>query len=134
MRKIIAAFSDIGVIVPVECVALNGEGVSSDIVVDGEMQGHYRVAAVDVGACESVCKVSAFSDIDVLVPVKCFTSGGCGVARSGHVYGNSERLFACGVTGDTVVCQCSHGGHDVIAAFSSGDDRLVGCESVRPAP
>ena len=117
MRKIVAAFGDVGVIVPVECITLHGEGISRDNVVDGKMQGHNRVAAVDVSANEGVRKISACSDILVLVPVKCFASGGCGVARGGYVHSNSERLFACGGTGDIVDGQRSSGHNAVFVGF-----------------
>ena len=104
-------------------------------VVDGEVQGDDGVATVDVTTLKGMREVvAAFGDVEVIVPVKRFTSGGCGVARGGNIHRDIDGL---GVRGGTVA-DGSRGDHGVFSALISGDAAegdvlLVGGE-VRAVP
>ena len=93
VRKVIAAFGDVGVIVPVERIALHSGGVTSDIVVDGEMQRHDGVAAVNVGTGKSVRVFAAFRD-SLFEPVEGFASGGRDFACGGLVHRELQGVRA----------------------------------------
>ena len=64
-------------------------------VVDGQVQGDDGVATVDVSTLKGVREVAAAcSDIGVIIPVERLTSGGCGVARGGHVHRDGEEFLS----------------------------------------
>ena len=86
MRQVVAAGSDVSMLVPVEGVAGNGGGVARVAVVDGQVQGYHAVAAARVR--EGMRQVvAAGGDVSMLVPVEAVAGNSSGIARAAIVDG-----------------------------------------------
>ncbi len=86
VRQVVAAGSDISMLIPVEEVAGNGGGVARAAMVDGQVQGHHAVTAARVR--EGMRQVvAAGGDVSMLVPVEGVAGNSSGIARVAIVDG-----------------------------------------------